>query len=164
MFSSSAIARAAIASMIAMALPNDAGATAASCHQAARHLVTLIKNSWPSSDQSNPDPTGDMIGLVTRKSPAGVVVGTTRFELTYSRQEFTARAGRLKPPFTPSSELLKALDDLNEEMVVVALPVHEHTRGQQHRRNRALQFDGVFFDRQPAFTPGAGPAEPQRRR
>jgi hypothetical protein len=117
----STIARAAIASLMTIALADHADA-AASCQQAARHLVTLIKNNWPSSDENTPGAPGDMIGWITRKSPTGVVAGTTRFKLTYSRQEFTTRAGRLKPPFTPSNELLKALDDLNEEMVVVALP------------------------------------------
>ena len=105
-----------------MAMANDACAAAASCQQAARHLATLIKNNWPSSDENTPGAPGDIIGWITHKSPPGVVAGTTRFKLTYSRQEFTARAARLKPPFIPSSELLKALDDLNEEMVVVALP------------------------------------------
>jgi hypothetical protein len=122
MFSSSPIARAAIASMMAMTLPNASSAAAVSCRQAAQHVVTLVNSSWPSSDQSTPGASGNMIELITRKSPAGVVVGTTRFKLTYSRQKFTTLAGRLKPPFTPSSELLKALDDVDQEIVVVALP------------------------------------------
>jgi hypothetical protein len=121
MSSSSAIARAAIASMMTMAMANDACAAAASCQQAARHLASLVSNNWP-SDENAPGAGRDMIGLITRKPAAGIIAGTTRFKLTYSRQEFTTRAERLKPPFTPSGELLKALDDLNEVVVVVALP------------------------------------------
>jgi hypothetical protein len=119
---SSTIARAAIAFIMTMALANDASAAAASCRQAARHLVTLVKSSSPSSDPTNAGATGDMIELIMRKSPAGVVVGTPRAKLTYSREKFTALAERLKPPFTPSSELLTALDDLDQEIVVIALP------------------------------------------
>jgi hypothetical protein len=120
MSASSAVARAAIAFLMTMALTDHARA-AASCQQAARHLVTLVRNNWP-SDENPPGAGRDMIGLITRKPAAGIIAGTTRFKLTYSRQEFTRRAEQLKPPFTPSSELLTALDDLNEVVVVVALP------------------------------------------
>jgi hypothetical protein len=122
MFTSAAIARVVAASMFAIALPNGSRAAAASCQQAAQHLVMLIKSSWPSSDQSTQGATGDMIGLIAGKSSVGVVTGATRFKLTYSRQKFTALAKRLKPPFTPSSELLTALEDLDAEISVVALP------------------------------------------
>ena len=108
--------------MMMMTMAGDAGAAAAPCQQAARHLVTLIKDKWPAPDQTDPDPAGDMIALITRKPAPGVVVGTTRFKLAYSRQEFTTQAKRQKPPFAPSNELFNALDDLNDEMVVVALP------------------------------------------
>ncbi len=118
----STLTRAALAFIVTMTLADTAHAAATSCKGAARHLVTLIKHDWPSSDENTPAATGDMIGLIARKSPAGFVAGATRFALTYSRQEFTTRAERLKPPFTPSSELLKALDDLDAEMVVVGLP------------------------------------------
>src|ERR1700723_338296 len=94
----STIGRAAIASLMTIALADHADA-APSCQQAARHLVSLIKNNWPSSDENTPGTPGDMIGWIARKSPAGVVAGTTRFKLTYSRQEFSTLAGRLKPPF-----------------------------------------------------------------
>jgi hypothetical protein len=118
---SSTIARAAIAFMMTIALADTARA-AASCEQAARHLVTLIQNNSPSSDENTPAASGDMIGLIARKSPAGFVAGARRFALTYSHREFTGQAERLKPPFTPSKELLKALDDLDADMVVTGLP------------------------------------------
>jgi hypothetical protein len=122
MSSLATIARAAIAFIVTIALADTARAATVSCQQAARHLVTLIKNNWPSSDESTPGATGDMIGLIVRKSPAGFVGGETRFALTYSRREFTKRAERSKPPFTPSSELLSALDDLDANMAVTGLP------------------------------------------
>jgi len=122
MSSSSTVTRAVIAFIVTVALADTAYAATASCKGAAQHLVTLIRHDWPSSDANMPAATGDMIGLIVRKSPGGVVPGTTRFALTYSRQEFIKRAGRLKPPFTPSSELLNALDDLDGNLVVVGLP------------------------------------------
>jgi hypothetical protein len=122
MSASSATARAVVASLLAMALPNASSAATASCQQAAQHLVTLVKQSWPSSDQGTQGATGDMIGLITRQTPAGVVTGATRFKLTYSHQKFTALAEQMKPPFTPSGELLTALDELDAEIAVVALP------------------------------------------
>jgi hypothetical protein len=118
---SSTIARAAIAFMMTIALANTARA-AASCRQAARHLVTLIKNNSPSPDENTPAAAGGMIELIARKSPAGFAAGARRFALTYSHREFTGRAERLKPPFTPSKELLKALDNLDADMVVIGLP------------------------------------------
>jgi hypothetical protein len=122
MSSFSTVTPAAIAFIVTVALADAAYSAAASCKGAAQHLVTLIKHDWPSSDGSMPAATGDMIGLIVRKSPAGVVVGATRFALTYSRREFIKRAERLNPPFTPSSELLNALDDLDGNLVVVGLP------------------------------------------
>jgi hypothetical protein len=119
---SSTIARAAIAFIMTVALANTARAAAASCQEAAQHLVMLIKNNWPSSDENTPAATGDMIGWIARKSSAGFAAGARRFALTYSHREFTGRAERLKPPFTPSKELLKALDNLDADMVVIGLP------------------------------------------
>jgi hypothetical protein len=108
--------------IVSVALADTAPAAAASCQDAARHLVTLIKNNWPASDENSPGAPGDMVGLIARKSPAGFIDGATRLALTYSRAEFTRRAERLKPPFTPSSELLNALDDLDATMAVAGLP------------------------------------------
>ena len=62
----STIARAAIASLMTIALADHADA-AASCQQAARHLVTLIKNNWPSSDENTPGAPGDMIGWIDKQ-------------------------------------------------------------------------------------------------
>jgi hypothetical protein len=118
----SRIIPAAIALMVTIASADPTHAAAASCQAAARHLVTLIKHDWPSSDESTPAATGDMIGLIVRKSAAGVIPGAKRFALTYSRREFTERAERSKAPFTPSSALLNALDGLDADLVVVGLP------------------------------------------
>jgi len=115
--------RAAIAFTVAIALPDTTHAAAASCKAAAQHLVTLIKNNWPSSDEITPGATGDMVSTFLHKSPSGFVPGTMRFNLaTYSRQAFTKRAMRLQNPFTPSSELLNALDDSQGNLVVAGLP------------------------------------------
>jgi hypothetical protein len=111
-----------IALIATIALADTAQAAAGSCKAAARHLLTLIKHDWPASDENTPGAVGDMMGLIMGKSPAGLVPGATRLALKYSREAFTRRAERLKPPFTPSRELLNALDDLDENLVVVGLP------------------------------------------
>jgi hypothetical protein len=122
MSSLATIARGAIAFIVTFALADTARA-AASCQQAAQHLVVLIKNNWPSSDESTPGATGDMISTLLHKSPSGFVAATEYFRLaTYSRQAFAKRASRLKNPFAPSGELLKALDDLQGNMGVAGLP------------------------------------------
>jgi hypothetical protein len=113
---------AAVAFIVTMTLVDTAHAADAACKTAARHLVTLIKNDWPSSNENTPAAAIDMVGLIARKSPAGFVAGAKRFALKYSRREFTERAERSKPPFTPSGELLKALDDLDADVVVTGLP------------------------------------------
>jgi hypothetical protein len=116
------IARTAISFIVTIALADTARA-AASCQQAAQHLVTLIKDNWPSSDESTPGATGDMISTLLHKSLSGFVPGTEHFRLvTYSRQAFTNRALRLKNPFTPSGGLLKALDELQGNLGVAGLP------------------------------------------
>jgi hypothetical protein len=119
---SSAAIRVVIAFLVSPGLGNTARA-AASCQQAAQHLVTLIKSNWPSSNPNTPGATGDMIGSLLHKAPSGFVLGTEYFRLpTYSHAAFTMRAQRLPTPFTPSSELWKALDDLDGNMGVTGLP------------------------------------------
>jgi hypothetical protein len=114
--------RAAVACIVTVTLGQAAHA-AASCSGAARHLAALIKSNWPSSDQNTPGATGDMIGTFLHKSPSGFIAGIPRFKLkTYSRQAFVKQAGLLPRPFTPSPSLLKALDDVQEELVVSDLP------------------------------------------
>ncbi len=55
--------------------------------------------------------------MVSRKSSPGFVSGTARFKLAeYSRPAFTRAVKQLPNPFAPSSELLKALDDLQGEV------------------------------------------------
>jgi hypothetical protein len=116
------VTRAAVASIVTVTLGQAAHA-AASCTGAARHLAALVKSNWPSSSENTPGATGDMIGTLLRKSPPGFMAGTTRFKLkAYSRQAFTKQAAQLPRPFTPSPGLLKALDDVQEELVVSDLP------------------------------------------
>jgi hypothetical protein len=122
MSSLATIARAAITLIVTIALADTARA-AASCQQAAQHLVTLIKNNWPSSDENTPGATGDMIGTLLHKSSPGFVPATEHFRLvTYSRQAFRKRALRLQNPFAASNALLKALDDLQGNLGVAGLP------------------------------------------
>jgi hypothetical protein len=114
--------RAAVACIITAALA-QAALAAASCTGAAQHLVTLIKSHWPSSDANTPGATGDMIGTFLHKSPSGFTPGIARFKLkAYSRAAFIKQAGRFQRPFTPPLELLKALDEVREELVVFDLP------------------------------------------
>jgi len=106
-----------------MALTTTAYAEAASCKAAARHLVTLIKQSWPSAGAGTPAASGDMIGMLLQKPHSGIVLGVTRFRIaTYSRQAFLEQAARLRDSFTPSRDVLKALDDVQGELTVSALP------------------------------------------
>jgi hypothetical protein len=113
--------RAAIAFSVSMALTTTADA-AASCQAAARRLVTLVKDNWPSADQGTPA-AGDMIGTFLHKPHSGFVSGVTRFKLaTYSRQAFIEQAARLRGGFSPSCDLLKALDDVQGKLTVSALP------------------------------------------
>jgi hypothetical protein len=123
MSSLSLVTRAAIACAVSIALTNTTHAAVASCKAAARHLVSLIRDNWPSSDENTPGAAGDMIGTFLHKSPSGFVPRLTRFRLaTYSRQAFITQAARLQDPFTPSSGLLKALDDVQGELAVSGLP------------------------------------------
>jgi hypothetical protein len=117
----SIVARAAVGFIVTITLVDTTHAADAACKTAARHLVTLIKHDWPSSNESTPAAT-DMVAMIARKSPASFVAGAKRFALKYSRREFTEQAERSKPPFTPSGELLKALDDLDADVVVTGLP------------------------------------------
>jgi hypothetical protein len=123
MSASSTITRAAIAFVMTIASANTARAAAASCQQAARHLATLIKNNWPSSDENTPGASSDMISILLHRSPSGFIRATEYFRLvTYSRHAFARRALRLQMPFSPSRELLKALDELQGNMGVASLP------------------------------------------
>jgi hypothetical protein len=106
-----------------MAVTTTAYAATASCKAAARHLVTLIKQSWPSADAGTPAASGDMIGMLLHKPHSGFVPGVTRFKLaTYSRQAFNEQAARLRGSFTPSRGVLKALDDVQGQLTVSTLP------------------------------------------
>jgi hypothetical protein len=123
MRSFSLVTRATIAFSVAMALTTTAYAGAASCKGAARHLVTLIRDNWPSPDEKTPAAAGDMIGTFLHKPHSGFVSGVTRFKLaTYSRQAFIEQAARIQGSFAPSRGLLKALDDVQGELTVSALP------------------------------------------
>jgi hypothetical protein len=117
------IARAAIAFMMTIASANTAHAAAASCQQAAQHLAALIKSNWPSSDENTPGASSDMVNTLLHKPPSGFIRATEQFRLvTYSRQAFTRQALRLPTPFSPSRELLKALDELQGNMGIAGLP------------------------------------------
>ena len=114
--------RAAVACIVTVALVEAADA-AASCTDAARHLTTLVKSSWPSSDDKTAGASGDMIGTFLHKAPSKFIAGTARFKLKpYSGQAFIKQAGLLQPPFKPSPEILKALDGVQEALVVSDLP------------------------------------------
>jgi hypothetical protein len=114
--------RAAVACLMTAALAQAADA-AVSCAGAARHLVTLVRDHWPSSNEATPAATGDMLSTFRHTSPSGFIPGATRFKLeAYSQQAFINQAAQLKRPFTPSPGLLKALDGIQEELVVSDLP------------------------------------------
>lgn len=113
--------RAAVAGMMSIALAQAADA-AVSCTGAARHLVTWVRDVWPSSNDDTPVAIGDMLSVVRHKSPSGFIPGTTRFKLgAYSQQDFVKQAAKLARPFVPSRELLGALDG-QEGLVVSDLP------------------------------------------
>jgi hypothetical protein len=123
MRSFSLLTRATIAFSISMALTTTAFAATASCKGAARHLVTLVRDNWPSSDEKTPAATADMIGTFLHKPHSGFVSGVTRFKLaTYSREAFIEQAARVQDGFSPSRDLLKALDDVQGGLTVSALP------------------------------------------
>ncbi|HEY0911832.1 MAG TPA: hypothetical protein VGD75_16540, partial [Bradyrhizobium sp.] len=108
---------------MAVALADTAHAAAGSCKGAAGHLATLIKTHWPSPNDNTPAAGGDMIGTFLHKSPSGFLAGATRFKLAeYSQAAFIQQAARLQHPFTPSPELLKAFDDVQQALVVSDLP------------------------------------------
>jgi hypothetical protein len=114
--------RATLACMMSVALAQAADA-AASCAGAARHLVTLVRDHWPSSNEATPDATFDMVGTFLHPSPPGFIRGTVRLKLqAYSREAFIKQALRLPRPFTPSRELLGALNGVQEALVVSDLP------------------------------------------
>jgi hypothetical protein len=122
MRSFSLVTRVAIAFSVATALTTSGHASAASCKGAARHVVGLISDNWPSADQGAAA-AGDMIDTFLHKPHAGFVSGVTRFKLaTYSRQAFIEQAARIRGGFSPSRDLLKALDDVQGELTVSALP------------------------------------------
>ena len=114
--------RTTLACLMSVALAPAADA-AASCAGAARHLATLVRDHWPSSNEATPVATGDMLSTFRHTSPSGFIPGTTRFKLeAYSQQAFIQQAAQLKQPFTPAPGLLKALDGIQEELVVSDLP------------------------------------------
>ena len=81
--------RAAIVFSVSMASTTTTYAAAASCKTAARHLVSLIRDNWPSGNEGAPVAAGDMIGTFLHKPHSGFVSGVTRFKLAaYSRQAF----------------------------------------------------------------------------
>jgi hypothetical protein len=98
-------------------------AATASCKAAAQHLITLVRDHWPSADQGTAT-TGDMIGTFLHQPHAGFVLGVTRFKLAnYSREAFIAQSARIQGSFAPSGEVLKALDDVQGDgLTVSALP------------------------------------------
>jgi hypothetical protein len=119
----SALKSAAIAGLVLLAPADAAQAAAGSCAAAARHLANLVKNDWPSSDENTAGSAADMVSMVSRKSSRGFVPGAVRFKLAeYSRQAFVRAVKQLPKPFTPSGELLKALDDLQGAVTVFDLP------------------------------------------
>jgi hypothetical protein len=110
-----------LAAMLAVALVPSADA-AVSCAGAARHLVTLVKDNWPSPNDGPPVAIGGMLSVIRHKSPSGFIPGTTRFKLeAYSQQDFVKQAAKLARPFVPSRELLGALDG-QDGLVVSDLP------------------------------------------
>ena len=114
--------RAAVACLMTVALAQAADA-AVSCAAAARHLVTLVRGNWPSSNEATPAATGDMLGTFRHVSPSGFIPGTTRFKLgAYSEREFVKQAAKPPRPFVPSRELLRAFDGVQQALVVSDLP------------------------------------------
>ena len=64
-----------------------------------------------------------MIGMLLHQPHSGLVLGVTRFKLaTYSPHAFSEQAARLRGSFAASHGLLKALDDVQGELTVSALP------------------------------------------
>jgi hypothetical protein len=121
MWSTSSIARAVIGLMASLALTQ--ASRAASCQTAARHLMTLIQNNLSSVDQNTPGAGSDLLGTLSHKPYPGVVLATPRFRLkTYSPQVFTRDASHLPDSFSPSRELLKALEDTDGSLAVTGLP------------------------------------------
>ena len=114
--------RATVACMMTVALAQAADA-AVSCAGAARQLVTLVRDNWPSSNDDTPAATGDMVSTLLRRSASGFIRGTTLFKLkAYSQQDFVKQAAQPPRPFVPSRELLVALDDVQQALVVSDLP------------------------------------------
>jgi hypothetical protein len=114
--------RATVACMMTVALAQAADA-AVSCAGAARHLVTLVRDNWPSSNEATPAATGDMLSTFRHTSTSGFIPGTTRFKLgAYSEREFVKQAAQLPRPFVPSRELLRAFDGVQQALVVSDLP------------------------------------------
>jgi hypothetical protein len=100
-----------------------ASAASSSCSAAAKHLTNLVKNDWPSSDENTAGSASDMVSMVSHKPSPGFILGTAQFRLAdYSRQAFIREAKRLPKPFTPSGELLKALDELQGAVTFFGLP------------------------------------------
>jgi hypothetical protein len=121
MWSTSSVARAVIGLTVSLALTQ--ASHAASCQTAARHLMTLIQNNWPSADQNTPGAGSDMLGTLSHKPYPGVVLATPRFRLkTYSPQVFAREASHVPGSFLPSRELLKALEDIDGSLAVTGLP------------------------------------------
>ena len=117
------MAKSAAIACVAIVAMAEAQAATNSCTVAARHLAGLVKNDWPSSDVNTPGGTSDMVNMVERKSSPDFVRGAGRFKLAeYSRAAFAQQAKRLPKPFTPSGELLKALDDLQGAVTFFELP------------------------------------------
>src|SRR6201999_1560564 len=84
--------RAAVAGIVSVALVQAADA-AASCAGAARHLVTLVRDNWPSSNGEPAVAIGDMLSVIRHKAPSGFIPGTMRFKLAaYSQQDFVKQA------------------------------------------------------------------------
>jgi hypothetical protein len=122
MRSFSLVMRATIVFSVAIAPTTTAHAAAASCKAAAQHLVKLIRDNWPSENEGAPA-TPDMIGTFLHKPHSGFVSSMTRLKLaTYSRQAFIEQAARIRDGFSPSHDLLKALDEVQSGLTVSALP------------------------------------------
>ena len=114
--------RATVACLVTVTLAQAAHA-ATSCTGAAQHLAKLIESRWPSSDENAPDAKFNMVGTFLHPSPPGFIRGTVRLKLqAYSREAFIKQALLLPRPFTPSRELLGALDGVQEALVVSDLP------------------------------------------
>jgi hypothetical protein len=109
--------RAAVACTLTLTLAQTA--QAASCTAAAGHLASLVKRNWP----SNGDAPLDMVGTFLNKSAPGFTTGKTRFKLkAYSDEAFIKEAKQLRPPLSPSPELLKAFIGNEDAVTVSNLP------------------------------------------